>query len=266
MYEVISKKKLGDQVFQLDISAPDISRRFKPGQFVVLRATEKDERVAIPIADASKGSITLVFGDCKKSLRDLSEMRKGQDILDILGPLGRPNTVDQYGTVILAGESFGIAALYPIAKSLKAKGNKVVTVIGGRNKGSILWNDRLKAVSDIVHVCTDDGSMGRKGKINDILRELFRKRVERVYAIGSLSMMNEVCKYTYQRAKTFVNIYANVIDGIGITGSCRLYCGGEIKFVSCDGPEFDGHKVDFDELIKRSCAYADEDKRALRCK
>ena len=266
MYEVLSKKKIGEHLFQMDVSVPDIAKRAKPGQFVILRADERGKRIPIPISDVTGTRITFVFNDLRKSRQDLAGMRKGQKVLDVLGPLGRPNSVDQYGTVILVGKDFGIASLYLLAKALKKKGNKVITVIGGETRKQIFWDDKLKKASDVVHVCTEDGSMGRRGAINDLLRDLLRRRIDRLYVVGPLPMMKEVCKYTYQRVRTFVNIYANIMDGTGVTGSCRLFCNGEMKFASRDGPEFDGHTVNFTDLINRSNAHAEEEKRALRCK
>ena len=248
--QVVAKKKIANDLFQLDLSAPDIARAVKPGQFVILRTDEKGNRIPLPVADHTKTRITLVFRS-KKSTSGLTVLRKGGQIEDLLGPLGNPIEVGQYGKVILIGTGCGISSLYLLAQKLKGMSNKTIVVVGAKSKKDLYWVDRLKKVADIVHVCTEDGSEGRKGRVEDMLRELLRKRVDRVYAMGPLSDVRAVCSQTYQRARTIAVIYENIIDGTGISGSCRLWHDGELKFASIDGPGFDGHKIDFEDLMNR---------------
>lgn len=250
MPEVVAKKKIAADMYQLELHAPEVAKIVKPGQFVIIRVNEDGGRIPLAVADHTKTRITVVFKSGRLT-HDLAQMRKGAKVTDLLGPLGNPIEIGQYGKVILVGTSFGISSLYLLAQALKSEGNKTIAVIGGRSKKDLYWVDRMKKVCDITHVCTEDGTEGRKSSVSDIMRELLRKRIDRVYAIGPLSVMDAVCKQTYQRAKTLVAIYANIIDGTGLSGSCRIWHEGELKFASLDGPGFDGHKVDFDYLINR---------------
>jgi NAD(P)H-flavin reductase len=261
MYKIISKKKLAEGTFEMKIAAPRIARRAKAGQFVVIRIDDKGERIPLTIADFEKDSITLVFMVAGYTTEALSKLEEGDSLLDVAGPLGNASEISDFGTVVLVGGGCGVAPIYPQAKAFKEKGNKVISVIGFRNKDLVFWQDKMNEVSDELIVCTDDGSSGIKGYAADGLKHVLAKNdVNRVVIIGPPAMMKATSEITRnKKIPTIASINTIMVDGIGMCGSCRVSVGGEVKFACVDGPEFDAHKVDFDELINRNRTYEDEE-------
>ncbi len=244
-----------------------MARNAKPGQFVVIRIDEHGERIPLTIADfdREKGTITMVALSVGKTTRKLSTLKEGDTIPDLVGPLGNPAEIIENGTVVCIGGGLGIAPIYPIARELKAKGNKVISIIGARSASLLFWEDRMREVSDELHVVTDDGSRGRKGFAVHPLMELINAgvKIDRVIIIGSAIMMKVTSEATRPHGiKTIVSLNPIMVDGTGMCGSCRVTVAGKTKFACVDGPEFDGHQVDFDELMARLRMYAAEEKVA----
>ncbi|HTX44572.1 MAG TPA: sulfide/dihydroorotate dehydrogenase-like FAD/NAD-binding protein [Methanocella sp.] len=267
MPRIIAKKELAFNTTLYEVEAPDVARKAKPGQFVVVRADETGERIPLTIADfdGEKGTVTLVALAVGKTTKKLSSLKEGDAILDLAGPLGNPAEMVENGTVVCIGGGLGIAPIYPIARELKARGNKVVSIIGARSASLLFWEDRMKEASDELHVVTDDGSRGRKGFAVHPLMEMVNSgiKVDRVIIIGSAIMMKVTAEATRPHGiKTIVSLNPVMVDGTGMCGSCRVTVGGKMKFACVDGPEFDGHEVDFDELMARLKMYAAEEKLA----
>lgn len=245
---------------KLVLEAPHIARKAKPGNFVILRVGPSGERVPLTIADAdaAKGTITLVYLVVGKSTWLLNQLQAGQALQDVVGPLGKPTHIENYsGPVVCLGGGTGIAAMHHIAKGFAAAGNKVVSIIGARNQDLLLFEDDLKAFCEVL-VATDDGSKGTKGFVTTVLEQYLTDHPEtaEVVAIGPVPMMEAVANLTRKfGVKTTVSLNSIMIDGVGMCGACRVTVGGETKFACVDGPEFDGHLVDFPELRKRLCAY-----------
>jgi len=250
------------------ISAPEVARKAKAGQFVIVRVVEEGERVPLTIADYDRdeGTITLIFQEVGKTTMHLGTMEVGDKLVSFTGPLGKPTEIEHYGTVVCVGGGVGIAPIYPIARDLKAAGNEVISIIGARNVDLLFWEDKIRSVSDEVIVCTDDGSYGRKALVTEPLKELLeqRKDVERVWAIGPAIMMKFTSLTTQPfGVKTIVSLNSIMVDGTGMCGSCRVEVDGETCFACVHGPEFDGHEVDWDLLLARLRVYLDEEKLAL---
>ncbi len=267
LYRIIAKKELASNTTLYEVEAPDVARRAKPGQFVVIRTDGKGERIPLTIADFNreKGTITLVVLSVGKSTKNLSTFCAGDSILDLAGPLGNPAEIIDNGTVVCIGGGLGIAPVYPIARELKARGNRVISIIGARSASLLFWEDRMKEVSDDLHIVTDDGSKGRKGFAVHPLMELINAGVtlDRVIIVGSAIMMKVTAEATKPHGiPTIVSLNPIMVDGTGMCGSCRVTVGGKVKFACIDGPEFDGHQVDFDELMDRLTMYAAEEKQA----
>lgn len=245
---------------KLLLKAPDIAQKAKPGHFVMLRMSPAGERIPLTIADADaeKGEITIVYLVLGKSTALLEQLKEGDSILDVCGPLGKPTHIVKHGTVICVGGGTGIAAMHHIAKGHKRAGNRVVAIIGARSKDLLLFENELKSFADEVLVSTDDGSYGRKGLVTELLEERLKsdKEVREVVAVGPVPMMDAVAKCTRPfEVPTTVSLNPIMVDGIGMCGACRVSVGGETRFACVDGPEFDGHKVDFAELRRRLGAY-----------
>lgn len=265
MYNIVQKKKLAEDTYLVKITSPEIAKRAQPGNFVILRLDDKGERIPLTIADHDKRTITLVFQAIGKTTLDLARLKKGNSVLDLVGPLGNPTEIREFGTVCLVGGGLGIAPLYPIARAMKGAGNRLVIVIGAKSKKHLFWEDKLTKVSDQLVICTDDGSKGRQGFVTDAMRDLLRKKLDLVIAIGPLVMMKAVSSMTRQLVKTVVSINSIMIDGIGMCGGCRLTVNNETKFSCVNGPEFNGHEVDWDGLINRNTLYKEEEKTVCRC-
>jgi ferredoxin--NADP+ reductase len=267
--EVLEKRRLGPDVFRMELVYPKLARKAKPGQFVIVRASEDGERIPLTIADADPkaGSITLIFQVVGKSTTLLSRLEPGDAVLDVVGPLGVPTEIERFGRVVCIGGGIGAAPLYPIAKALKAAGNAVTTILGGRSKNLVMLENEFRAISDAVVVTTDDGSCGRKGFVTDALKDLLdagpgAPGFVRAWAIGPVPMMKAVCDVTRASGiPTVVSLNPIMVDGTGMCGGCRVIGGGKVKFACVDGPEFDGHAVDFDTLAKRLTTYRDRERR-----
>ncbi len=268
MYEILRKEVLSEFVASFEIHAPEIARKAKAGNFFVLRIHEQGERIPLTIADFDrrKGTITTVFQRVGKTTNHLASLKEGDFLTDVVGPLGRHSHIEHFGKVICVGGGVGIAPVFPIARSLKEAGNTVISIIGARMKELIFWEDKMRGVSDELIVTTDDGSYGRKAVVTVPLEEILAADgdVRLVYAIGPAIMMKFVCITTERhKVKTIVSLNSIMVDGTGMCGSCRVEVGGETKFACVDGPEFDGHTVDFDLLMSRQRMYTGEEKEAM---
>lgn len=266
--EIIDKKNLAPSIKLMRIYAPLISKKAKPGNFIILRIYENGERFPLTIVDNDKnnGIITIIFQEVGKSTKLLGNMEIGQKILDIIGPLGNPTKIEKYGNVCCIGGGVGVACIYPIAKALKEAGNKLITIIGARNSSLIILEEELKSISDEFYVCTDDGSKGFHGFVSDMLKKLLNegKKIDIVYAVGPAIMMKVISDITKQYGiRTIVSLNSIMVDGTGMCGACRVEINGETKFTCVHGPEFDGHKVNFDLLLKRLKMYEKYELEAL---
>jgi ferredoxin--NADP+ reductase len=274
MYKILNKARLYENIVKIDVEAPLIAQHAKAGQFVTLRIDEKGERTPLTIADSdNKNRITLVFQEVGASTKLLGRLEVGDSIVDILGPLGQPTEIENFGTVVCVGGGVGIAVVHPIVKAMKAKGNKVITITGSRCEDALIFRKENQACSDEFRITTDDGSCGRKGFVSDELKDLIEKgtKIDRVIAIGPVPMMKAVAGVTRPyNIKTIVSLNPIMLDATGMCGVCRVTVGGVVRFTCVDGPEFDGHQVDYDELMTRLGQYKDKEKIALdkceRCK
>ena len=270
MFEILSKVVLAQgTVVANDIKAPKIASKAKPGQFLILRANETGERVPLTMADVDpeKGTVSIVYQVVGKSTTLLASLEPGQAILDVVGPLGTPTHIENVGTVVCVGGGTGVAVLHPIARGFKRAGNKVITIIGARNQDLIIMEDKMKLASDELYVCTDDGSYGHHGFVTDVLDEQLSKlgkEVKEAVCIGPIPMMKACCRVTAKHTvPTQVSLNALMVDGTGMCGCCRVTVDGKTQFACVDGPEFDGHKVDFDGLNTRLWAYRAQEQASL---
>ncbi|MFZ3147587.1 MAG: sulfide/dihydroorotate dehydrogenase-like FAD/NAD-binding protein [Methanothrix sp.] len=268
MYKIVRRKEMaGGDIILNEIEAPKIARIAQPGQFVILRANERGERIPMTMADmnAEKGTITIIFHVVGRSTVLFKTLQEGDYYLNVAGPLGRPTEVGKVGTAICVGGGTGLAVLYPIAKKLKSLGNRVVSIIGARTKELVILQEEMAAVSDVLLICTDDGSLGRKALVTQLLEEALQKETPGlVVVIGPVPMMRLVSDITRpRRIKTIVSLNPIMIDGTGMCGSCRVEVGGETKLACVDGPEFDGHQVNFELLMERLSAFQAEEREAL---
>jgi len=268
MFEILRREELaGGSVILNEISAPRIAKKAKPGQFVILKATETGERIPLTMAEADpkKGTITIIYQVVGKSTMLFKTLQVGDKYMDVIGPLGQPTHLEKVGNVICVGGGTGVAVLHPITRALKELGNNVTAIIGARTKDLLILEEKMRAASHRLFVCTDDGSYGHHGFVTDVLKDLLNKEdIKLVVAIGPVPMMKYCAEITKQYGiKTIVSLNAIMVDGTGMCGCCRVSIDGEIKFACVDGPEFDGHKVDFDELQKRLTSYGVEEKVAV---
>lgn len=263
MNKIVSKVQFSEKVFQLEVEAPLIAKARKAGHFVIVRVGEKGERVPLTIAGSNKekGTITLVVQTVGSSTTKLCALQVGDYITDVVGPLGKATNIQNYGTVVCAGGGVGVAPMLPIIQSLKAAGNRVISVLAGRSKDLIILEDKVRENSDEVIIMTDDGSYGQKGVVTvGIEQVILREQVDKVFAIGPAIMMKFCCLLTQKyNIPTDVSLNTIMVDGTGMCGACRITVGGKTKFVCVDGPEFDGHQVDFDEMLRRSGAFKAEE-------
>jgi len=264
MYKVVSKKKLAPNITRFSVQAPAVAESRKPGQFVVIRACEEGERVPLTIVDSDPeaGTIDLIIQDAGYSTHQLCGMGPGDNLLDVLGPLGKPTDIHNYGTVVCVGGGVGTAVLYPIVKAMKEEGNEVITIIGARTKELVILEEELKEFSDELIVTTDDGSYGIEGFGSTVLKNMLEegREIDFVVAIGPTLMMKAVAEVTRPyEIKTIASLNSIMIDGTGMCGGCRVTVGDETKFACVDGPEFDAHLVDFDEQIARHQYYKDQE-------
>ncbi len=260
MFRIVRKKSLNPTVTRMEIEAPLVAKKAKAGQFVILRTDEDGERIPLTVADYDResGTVTIIFQVVGATTERLNTLNEGDYICDFVGPLGRESEVEGFKKVAVIGGGVGCAIAYPTAKALKENGTEVHSIVGFRNRDLVILEDEFKAVSDKVVVMTDDGSYGEKGLVTDALKKLVEsgEKYDEVIAIGPLVMMKFVSKLTKELGiKTVVSMNPIMVDGTGMCGGCRLTVGGEIKFACVDGPDFDGHLVDFDEAIRRSSMY-----------
>jgi ferredoxin--NADP+ reductase len=260
MNRIVKKVQLSKDVFRFEVETPLIAKKRKAGQFVILRVHEEGERFPLTIADAdpAKGTISLIFQVVGKSTQAMARLNEGEEITDLVGPLGKPTHVEKFGTVVCIGGGIGVAPVRPIVDAMKKAGNKVISIIGARTKDLLILEDEIGAMSDEVLVATDDGTYGIHGFVTDALKKLIDRgeKINLVVAIGPLPMMRAVCNLTMKyNLTTVVSLNPIMVDGTGMCGGCRVEVGGQTKFACVDGPEFDGHKVDFDLLAKRLKTY-----------
>jgi ferredoxin--NADP+ reductase len=267
VYKILQKEALSEVNKLMVVEAPEVARKAKAGQFVIVRIDEHGERIPLTIADYDKdaGTITIIFQEVGKSTMQMGTLEIGDEFATFAGPLGHPTEIENYGTAVCIGGGVGIAPIYPIARALKKAGNTVISIIGARNKDLLFWEDRMQAASDELIVCTDDGSYKRKALVTEPLKELLEQRkIDRVWAIGPAIMM-KFCAATTEPfgVPTIVSLNTIMIDGTGMCGGCRVQLTEGAKFVCADGPEFDAHKVDWDLLLARQRFYLDEEKQAV---
>lgn len=265
MYKIIVKQQLAPSVLLFEVAAPLIARKAQPGQFVILRTNEDGERIPLTIADFNRetGTITIIFQEVGASTVELGLLNEGDFILDLVGPLGKATHIEKVGTVVCVGGGIGIAPVYPIARGMKEAGNEVISIIGARSEEILIYEEEMAAVSDELIITTDDGSKGRKALVTQPLKELLDsdKTISLVVAIGPVIMMKFVAETTRPYGvPTVVSLNPIMVDGTGMCGGCRVSVGNENKFACVDGPEFDGHKVDFDLLMARQRMYKPHEK------
>ncbi|MBU4533492.1 MAG: sulfide/dihydroorotate dehydrogenase-like FAD/NAD-binding protein [Eubacteriales bacterium] len=268
MYPIVVKRTLAPGVRLYEIRAPLVARKAQPGQFVIIRVNETGERIPLTIADFDRefGMITMVVQEIGFTTKTLAKMEVGDDLLDFIGPLGNPSKLPDSGTVVCIGGGVGCAPLYPQVRALGEKGVNVITIVGARSAENLILTRELGRYSKELHITTDDGSEGRKGFVSDVLKELIEKGtpIDEVIAIGPMIMMKVVSGVTKQYAiPTVISLNSLMVDGTGMCGSCRVTVGGVTKFACVDGPEFDAHQIDFDEQMKRSAVYRDQEAKAL---
>jgi len=268
VYRILLRQDLVPNIHLFKVAAPAVARKAQPGQFVVIRIDERGERIPITIADwdADEGSVTIVFMEVGTTTRRLTLLKAGDYIADFVGPLGLPSHIEKFGTVVCVGGCYGIASIMPVARAMREVGNKVISVIEARSKYLLFWEERLREVSDQLIVTTGDGSYGAKGWVIERLKEIIDGggKVDLVVAVGCTYMM-KLCAETTRpfSIKTIVHLNPIMVDGTGMCGCCRVGVGGETKFACVDGPEFDGHQVDWELLLARQTAYLDDEIRSL---
>lgn len=267
-YRILKKEVLSNVTKLMVIEAPQVAKKAQAGQFIIIRIDARGERIPLTIADYDRdaGTITLIFQEVGKSTMHLGMLNEGDSVETFVGPLGHPTEIRDYGTVMCVGGGVGIAPIYPIARALKEAGNEVISIIGARNKSLLFWEDKMRAASSELIVCTDDGSYGRKCLVTDPLKEIITggKEVAQVWAIGPAIMMKFVTLATRPlNVPTIVSLNTIMIDGTGMCGGCRVPLKEGAQFVCVDGPEFDGHAVEWDNLLGRLQFYRDEEKAAV---
>jgi ferredoxin--NADP+ reductase len=268
MYRILRKEILSDINKLMVVEAPAVARKARAGQFVILRIDEQGERIPLTIADYDRdaGTITIIFQEAGKTTMQLGTLGPGDELATFAGPLGHPTEIENYGTVVCVGGGVGIAPIFPITRALHEAGNYVFSIIGARTKDLLFWEDRMRSVSDELIVCTDDGSYGREALVTEPLKELMEDHPEinRVWAIGPAVMMKFASLTTEPYdVPTIVSLNTIMIDGTGMCGGCRVLLEEGAQFVCVDGPEFDGHKVDWDNLLSRQQFYVEEEQEAL---
>jgi len=265
--KIVKKESLAKEIVRMVIAAPEIAKKRKPGQFIILRINETGERIPLTIADSDPdaGTITIIFQVVGKTTMMLRDLNEGDEISDLVGPLGNPTHIEKLGVVCAIGGGVGTAVIYPIAKALKEAGNQLISIVGARTKDLLILTKEMGAISDRLLVSTDDGSYGIHGFVTDVLNQLLEEglNIDVVFAIGPLPMMRAVCNVTKaKKLKTIVSLNPIMIDGTGMCGGCRVSVGDDSKFTCVHGPEFDGHQVDWDGLGKRLQVYVPEEEKA----
>lgn len=268
MVKILKKDVLAHGVKRLEFDAPEIARKARPGQFVVLRIHEEGERIPLTIADArpEEGVLVIVFQEVGKSTMHLGTLNEGDSIMDLIGPLGKSTEIERFGTVVCVAGGVGTPEIYPVARALQHAGNRVIGIIGFRNRELILMEQEMRQVVDELIVCTDDGSNGNKGLVTDMLQRVIDRgeKIDRCFAVGPVIMMKMVSLLTKKYAiPTIVSLNPIMLDATGMCGVCRVEVDGETKFACVDGPEFDGHRVNFDLLMARLKTYVNEERQAV---
>ncbi len=266
MFKIVRREEMsGGTVILNEIEAPKIARKALPGQFVILKANETGERIPLTMADTDtdRGTVTVIYMVVGKSTALFKTLQVGDGYQDVIGPLGKATHISKVGKVVCVGGGTGIAVLHPITRAFKEAGNHVIAIIGARSKDLLILEDRMRAASSELHVCTDDGSYGHHGFVTQVLKQVLdREKVDQAVGIGPVPMMKFVSKLTKEYGvPTLVSLNPIMVDGTGMCGGCRVTVGGETKFACVDGPEFDGHLVDYDELMRRLQAYCGEEKQ-----
>lgn len=269
MYKILTDKELAKEIKLFVIDAPKVATACQPGQFIILRINEYGERIPLTIYDydSQKGTVSIIFQEVGKSTQQLGKLKAGDSLQDFVGPLGKPIEVNgKHQRIFCVGGGVGIAPVYPKARALKIAGAEVISIIGARNKDLLILEQEMKAISNHLYICTDDGSYGEHGFVTQVLERLLNEpqNPDLVLAIGPLPMMKACCQVTKKfDVPTLVSLNSIMVDGTGMCGSCRVTVGGETKFACVDGPTFDGHLVDFDELMIRQVRFVEEEKLAL---
>jgi ferredoxin/flavodoxin---NADP+ reductase len=268
VYKILDRQDLAPNIRQFKIEAPEVAKKAQPGQFVIVRIDEKGERIPLTFADWDReaGWVTIIFMEVGATTCKLARLNAGDSIADFVGPLGIPTHIEKFGTVVCVGGGVGVAPITPIARALRQAGNKVISIQGSRSKNLLFWEDKLRAASDELTVCTDDGTYGRKGLVTEPLKDLLTsdQKIDRVIAIGPIPMM-KFCALTTQPfgVKTIVSLNPLMVDGTGMCGCCRVSVDNTTRFACVDGPDFDGHKVDWNLMTIRSRGYAAEEKKSM---
>ncbi|MBU4316847.1 MAG: sulfide/dihydroorotate dehydrogenase-like FAD/NAD-binding protein [Proteobacteria bacterium] len=268
MFKIVKREEMAEGTVVLnEIEAPLIAKKAKPGQFVILKADETGERIPLTMADTDpeKGTITIIYMVVGKSTALFRDLKVGEGYMDVIGPLGKPTHLEKVGKVVCVGGGTGVAVLHPITRGLKQAGNDVTCIIGARTKNLLILEDQMREASHDLRICTDDGSYGHHGFVTEVLKEVLEKGgVDLVVAIGPVPMMKFVSKMTLEyHVKTIVSLNPIMVDGTGMCGGCRVSIGGKSQFACVDGPEFDGHLVDYDELMNRLAAYKEDEKECF---
>jgi len=264
VYRVVKRRELAEAIVLLEVEAPAVAKKAQPGEFVIVRQNDDSERIPLTIMDFNpeKGTITIVIQEVGYSSALITRMQEGDSFVDFVGPLGIATEIENYGTVLCVGGGVGIAPVHPIARALKEAGNKVISVLGARSKDLLILEEEMRAASDEVVIATDDGSYGIKGFVTHGIQSILDKdvKIDCIWAIGPAIMMKSVANFTKPLGiKTIVSMNTIMVDGTGMCGACRLEVDGQTKFACVDGPEFDGHKVDFDLAMKRSAFFRNEE-------
>lgn len=267
-FKILEKRRMNPEVTFMKLEAPHVVKNVLAGQFIVIKIDEKGERIPLTIydSDKSEGTVSIIFQEIGKTTKQLAALEAGGAVADIIGPLGKHTHVENLGRIICIGGGVGTAEVYPVARAFKDAGNEIISIIGARNKDLLLLVDEMKALSSQIYITTDDGSGGRKGLVTDVLEELLKKDTySLVYTVGPILMMRAVASATRKyNIKTIVSLNANMVDATGMCGTCRVSVGGQTKFTCVDGPDFDGHEVDFVGLINRDGRFKDKEEESLR--
>jgi NAD(P)H-flavin reductase len=270
-YGIVKKEVYSPVTYMWEVEAPDVARMAQPGHFVMVRMNERGERIPLTVADydRQRGTVTVVIQAVGKSTREMMRLDEGDSILDFIGPLGEASHIRQRSKVVLVGGGLGVAPVYPQLRAFKELGSTTLSIIGFRTKSLVFWEEKFRAFSDELHIATDDGSYGHKGFVSQVLQVLLdgqHRDAEEIVAIGPLPMMKACCDVTRPFGiRTMVSLNSIMVDGTGMCGSCRVTVGGKLKFACVDGPDFDGHLVDFDELMRRQRRFLREEQESLHC-
>jgi NAD(P)H-flavin reductase len=267
-YRIITKEVYTPVTYMWEVEAPDVARAARPGHFLMVRMNEAGERIPLTVADFDRrrGTVTVVIQAVGKSTREMMQLEAGDRLLDFIGPLGEASHIQRRSKVVLVGGGLGVAPVYPQLRAYKELGSGTVSIVGFRSRDLVFWEDRFRGYSDELHIATDDGSTGVKGLVSQVLEQVLERQrdVEEVVAIGPLPMMRACCDVSRPfGVRTMVSLNSIMVDGTGMCGSCRVTVGGKLKFACVDGPDFDGHQVDFDELLLRQRRFRPEEQASL---